>query len=185
MVLIVSTAMAIATLVATVLLGRLAENWFIAFGLALVVLGAMVSMAQALSNAWRARKAKHVPFEDYLPKEETVKSSTFKYTGNIMGIDPRNPIAQLTKDIAETRRQTDQDIKRLEMLHDQNRHWINVCRAQIRYHEDVTLPSLLGAGTGHIIAAGVFTIWGSLYLAFPNESYERARYVSSIMSSWF
>lgn len=184
MLLIVFPAMAIATLIGTILLGRLAENWFLAFGMVLVVLASAVSVAQALRNAWMAKRAKHVVFDDYLPKGEEKRSHMFRYAGGLTGINTLKPLDQLAKDIHETRRQIDQDIERLEVLHLANHHRINSCLAQIRYHEDATLPKILGQGTGHIIAAAVFSIWGSIYLAFPGQVYEWAQHSYAVATGW-
>ncbi len=184
MLLIVFPAIVIATLAVTIYLGRLAENWFLAFGMVLVALASAVSVFQALRNSWAARVARKVDFEVYLPKEGNTKSQSFRYLGSLMGINVRNPIDQLAKDIKETRRQTDQDIQRLENLHLLNHHRINACLAQIKYHEDVTLPSMLGVGSGYIVAAAIFTIWGSLYLAFPNHVYEWAQHAAREIGRW-
>ncbi|MNJ02380.1 hypothetical protein D3C73_1623240 [compost metagenome] len=54
----------------------------------------------------------------------------------------------------------------------------------MRYHEDVTLPKILGQGSGAIILAGALTIIGSVYLAVPVGAYQVFAGVAGAMRAW-
>ncbi|AIS12653.1 hypothetical protein JM49_13505 [Pseudomonas chlororaphis subsp. aurantiaca] len=164
-------------------LGFSKDNWFLEFGLAVVVISAGTSMILAYLGGRNAVHAEKVEFESFLPKVEKSESSSFRYTGSIMGVDTNNPIKHLQDQIDEIKRVTNQDERNFKSGLGFNEARIDSCLAQIRYHEEVTLPKILGQGSGAIFLAGVLTIIGSVYLAVPAEVYQIFANVAGVLRS--
>ncbi|RVD76873.1 hypothetical protein [Pseudomonas koreensis] len=153
-------------------LGFSKENWFIEFGLAIVVISAGTSIYLAYRGAKSAAAAKKVAFEEFLPKLDERKSSSFSMTGDIMGEDVNNPIGHLKIQIKDIKNEVINNAKNFNDALRFNAARIDICLAQIRYHEQVTLPKILGQGSGAIVLAGILTIIGSVYLAVPVGVYQ-------------
>lgn len=166
---------------ASVGLGFARENWFLLFGLLIVVISAATSIALAGIGWVKAARAEKVDFESYLPREEEAGSHSFDFTGDIMGVDISNPIKHLQRQVEEIKKVVSINKKTINSALRFNEARIDSCLAQIRYHEQVTLPKTLGQGSGSIILAGVLTIIGSAYLAFPDPLYERFSSVASTL----
>ncbi|WAJ37240.1 hypothetical protein OU800_21955 [Pseudomonas sp. GOM7] len=158
--------------VASIYLGLLKENRFIEAGLAIVVIAATATILLSALNARKAAKAKNIDFESYVPENDSNKSSSFKFVSTLGGVDTRDPIGYLQKQIDEIKRVAIQDEKDFRSLFEFTSRRVDIALARLSYHEDVTLPRILGQGAGIIIVAGVLTIIGSIYLAFPDRSYE-------------
>ncbi|WP_313416863.1 hypothetical protein [Pseudomonas oryzihabitans] len=169
----------ISVLVGTVVLGLFPDNYFLAYGMLLVGISSAITIYLAARNAIKARSAKDAKFEEYLPQWNDAPSYTFRYTASLMGVNTRDPLAQVTKDIEELRKVVDGDKERFEMLYKINRARVDSCLAQIQYHDEVTLPRVIAQGAGYSVMSAVLAIWGSLYLAFPVETYQRAKDISA------
>lgn len=165
-------------------LGFSRDNWFIEFGLAIVVIAAVTSMILAFLGGRKASQAGKVSYESYAPVIDDKTSHFIKFSAGIMGIDTRNPSKHLYDQIVELRKASIQDEKTFRSLNKLANYRIDICLAQIRYHEDVTLPKLLGQGAGAIILAGVLTIIGSIYLAVPIDAYQIFAGVAGAMRAW-
>lgn len=174
----------ISVLIGTVVLGFFQENHFLAYGMLLVAVSSAISIFLAVRNAMKAKSAKDAKFEDYLPQWNDAPSYTFRYTANLMGVNPRDPIAKVIKDIEEIRKVVDGDKERSERLHQINRMRIDSCLAQIQYHDEVTLPRVLAQGAGYSVMSAILAIWGSLYLAFPVEIYQRAKHIGMTLTNF-
>lgn len=162
-------------------LGFSKDNWFIELGLAIVVISAGTSIYLAYRGAKNAAAAKKVAFEEFLPKIHERKSSSFSMTGDIMGEDVNNPIGHLKSQIKDIKNEIINNAKNFNDGLQFNAARIDACLAQIRYHEQVTLPKILGRGSGAIILAGVLTIMGSVYLAVPNSMYDVFSGIATIL----
>ncbi|MBK3510703.1 hypothetical protein [Pseudomonas sp. MF6747] len=171
-------------LVMSIGLGLSKENWFLEFGLAVVVISAGTSMVLAYLGGRKAVRAEKVEFESFLPQVEKSESSAFRYTGSIMGVDTNNPMKHLQDQIDEIKRVTNQDEVNFRSGLSFNEARIDSCLAQIRYHEAVTLPKILGQGSGAIFLAGALTIVGSVYLAVPAEAYHIFANVAGALRAW-
>jgi len=161
----------IGVLLSSIGLGMLSDNWFLGYGLAIVVVSSSVSIFLAGRNARSAAKASDLTYESYLPKVDSSESHTFKFTSGIMGMS-NNPMVDMRNQIEELQRVAIQDEKNFRKSLEMANYRIGICLAQIRFHEQATLPRLLGQGAGAIILAGVFAIIGSAYLAFPAQAYK-------------
>ena len=85
-------------------LGLPARNWFLEFGLAVVVISSITTIALAIQSARAATKAEKWTFDDFLPKVDDGISNNFKFTAGIMGVDSRNPVDHLRRQIDELQR---------------------------------------------------------------------------------
>ncbi|WP_202370347.1 hypothetical protein [Pseudomonas sp. MWU318] len=159
-------------LAVSIALGFLDDNWFIAFGLAIVVVSAVTSMILAFNGGRKAAKAEKISYESYAPVIDDKTSHFIKFSAGIMGVDTRNPTKHLQDQIDELKKASFQDEKTFRSFNKLANYRIDICLAQIRYHEDVTLPKILGQGSGAIILAGILTIIGSAYLAVPSSMYD-------------
>lgn len=168
-------------LIVSVALGFLKENWFLELGLAVVVASVAASMILAFRNGLKAKQAEVIEFESYLPEVDTSESHTFKFTADIMGVNTNNPILHIQKQIDEIKRVAGQDEKNFRAALRSTDLRVSICFAQLRYHEEVALPKILGEGAGAIVLAGVLTIVGSAYLAFPNAFYNGFAAVASLL----
>ncbi|PXX59527.1 hypothetical protein SAMN05660489_04552 [Pseudomonas sp. LAMO17WK12:I10] len=162
-------------------LGLSKDNWFLEFGLAIVVVSTATSMSLAFLGGRKATQAKKVEFESFLPEVDEGESSSFRYSSDIMGVDTSNPIKHLQNQIDDIKRVTDQDERNFKSGLSFNEARIDSCLAQIRYHEEVTLPKILGQGSGAIILAGALTIIGSAYLAFPGWLYNTFSLLANVL----
>ena len=178
------TVAVVTTLAITVLLGSLNANWFIPFGIFLVFVSTAVTVTLGAKSSLKARAAERINFEDYLPKWNNGKSYTFRYTSNIFGINQKDPLAKVFRDIEEIRRVIDGDKDRSERLHQMSQARIDSCLAQIQYHNEVTLPRIMAQGVGYSILAAILALWGSLYLAIPSETYMRAKVIAKTIAGW-
>jgi hypothetical protein len=161
--------------------GFVNDNWFTAFGLVIVVVSSLTSIAVSLRNARSAAQARKQAFESFLPEIDEGQSHTFKYTAAIMGVDNHSPVQQLQRQIVEIQKVAIQDEKNfIQRLRFTERR-IDICLAQIRYHEEVTLPKILGQGSGAIILAAALTIIGSVYLAFADDTYRAFSELAKIL----
>lgn len=168
-------------LITSVALGFLKGNWFLELGLAVVAASVAASMILAFRNGLKAKRAEVVEFESYLPEEDTSESHTFKFTADIMGVNTNNPIAHLQKQIDEIKRVAVQDEKNFRASLRFTDMRVKICLAQLRYHEEVTLPQILGEGAGAIVLAGVLTVIGSAYLAFPVVFYNSFSSIAGLL----
>jgi hypothetical protein len=166
-------------------LGFLSTNWFLEFGLLTVILSTSASIILAFLSGRRAALVKHVEYESYLPEMDERESHVFKFTAGIMGTDNRQPLENLQNQIDEIRRVAIQDEKTYRSYNKMTNYRVSIALAQIKFHEEVTLPKILGEGTGSIILAGVMTIIGSAYLAFPAQLFERFSEVASALKVLF
>lgn len=166
-------------------LGFLGANWFLEFGLLTVILSTSASMILAFHTGRKASKVKHVEYESYLPEMGEKEGHFFKFTAGIMGADRRQPLAHLQNQIDEIKRVAIQDEKNYRSYNKITNHRVSIALAQIKFHEEVTLPKMLGEGSGSIILAGVMTIIGSAYLAFPAPLYGRFSDVASALKVLF
>ncbi len=171
-------------LAVSIALGFSDDNWFIAFGLAIVVISAVTSMILAFNGGRKAAQAEKISYESYAPVIDDKTSHFIKFSSGIMGVDTRNPNKHLQDQIDELRKASVQDEKTFRSLNKLANYRIDICLAQIRYHEDVTLPKILGQGSGAIILAGVLTIIGSAYLAVPISAYQVFAGVAGAMRAW-
>lgn len=162
-------------------LGFLKDSWFLQFGLAIVVVSSVTSIVLAFMGWRKAAQAEQVDFESYLPSIDTSRSHSFRYTGGIMGVDTNNPVKYLQDQINEVRSVTNQDAETFSKGLLFNEARIDSCLAQIRYHEEVTLPKMLGQGSGSIMLAGALTIVGSAYLAFPDDLHKKFAVVADFL----
>ncbi|WP_147456329.1 hypothetical protein [Stutzerimonas nitrititolerans] len=164
-------------LLVTIGLGLTSKNWFIEFGLAIVVCSAISSIALALSNARNAARARKTAFESFLPEQDSRQSASFKFTESITGLD-RDPIISLQKQVKELQKVAIQDenyFRQALLIADRR---IDICLAQIKYHEQATLPQIIGQGSGTIVLAAVLTIVGSVFLAIPDQAHTTATYLA-------
>lgn len=99
----------------------------------------------------------------------------------MMGVDTRNPIKHIQDQVDEIKKVAAQDEKNFRQLQKFTDLRVDICFAQIRYHEEVTLQKILGQGSGSIILAGAFTIIGSAYLAFPDVLHKRFMVVADLL----
>jgi len=162
--------LSIGVLLSSILIGALESNWFLHYGLAIVVLSSIFSITLAARNAIGAARASDLSYENYLPKDEEKPSYTFKFTAGIMGMS-NNQIKDINAKIDELQRVATQDEKNFRSGLAMANYRIGICLAQIRFHEQATLPKMLGQGAGAIIFASVLTIIGSVYLAIPDKIY--------------
>jgi hypothetical protein len=162
----------LAVLVLSIGLGFANENWFTVLGLAIVVISSFTSIAISLKNARSAAQARKLAFEAFLPEIDESKSYSFKYTAAIMGVDNHSPIQHLQRQIDEIQRVAIQDEKNFVQRLQITERRIDICLAQIRYHEEATLPKILGQGSGTVILGAILTIVGSVYLAFADDTYK-------------
>lgn len=165
-------------------LGFFKDNWFIEFGLAIVVISAGTSMILAFMSGRKAAEAKKEEFEMYIPPSDEGRSHSFKFTAGMMGVDTQNPYEHLQKQIDEIKQVAAQDERTFKALSASTDRRVDICLALIRFHEEVTLPKILGRGTGAIILAGVLTIIGSAYLAVPIGAYQVFAGVAGAMRDW-
>lgn len=165
----------------SICLGFSKDNWFIKFGLAIVVISAVTSMILAFLGGRKAAKAAKVSYESYAPVIDDKVSHSFKFMVGLHGVNPQNPISLIEDKIAELRKvaAADEKIFREQIMLANYR--IDICLAQLRYHEDVTLPKILGQGSGAIILAGVLTIIGSVYLAVPSLMYDVFSSIATVL----
>lgn len=168
----------------SICLGFSKDNWFIEFGLAIVVISAGTSIFLAYRGAKSAAVAKKVAFEEFLPKPDERKSRSFSMTGDIMGEDVNNPISHLKNQIKDIKNEVINNAKNCNDGLQFNAARIDTCLAQIRYHEQVTLPKILGRGAGAIILAGFLTIVGSVYLAVLVGAYQVFAVVAGTIRAW-
>ncbi len=168
-------------LVVSLGLGFLKENWFLELGLAVVAASVAASMILAFRNGLKAKQAEVVEFESYLPEVDESESHTFKFAANIMGVNTHDPISHLQKQIDEIKKVAWQDEKNFRFALRITDQRVGICFAQLRYHEEVTLMKVLGEGAGAIVLAGVLTIIGSAYLAFPVVFYDGFTSVASFL----
>ncbi|MDY4298525.1 hypothetical protein SO486_00755 [Pseudomonas salmasensis] len=166
-------------------LGFLSTNWFLEFGLFTVVLSSFASMILAFLSGRKASRVRQVEYESYLPKMDEKESHFFKFSVGIMGANNQQPLVHLQNQIDEIKRVAIQDEKSFRSLSKITNYRVSIALAQIKFHEEVTLPKILGAGSGSIILAGVMTIIGSAYLAFPGPLYERFFEVASALKGMF
>nr|WP_314873915.1 hypothetical protein [uncultured Pseudomonas sp.] len=162
-------------------LGFLSTNWFLEFGLFTVVLSSSASMILAFLSGRKASRVRYVKYESYLPEIDDKESHFFKFSVGLMGANNRQPLAHLQDQIDEIRRVATQDEKNYRSLNKITNYRASIALAQIKFHEEVTLPKMLGAGSGSIILAAVMTIIGSAYLAFPGPLYDRFFEVASAL----
>lgn len=162
-------------------LGFLGENWFLVFGLVIVVLSAATSMILAFLGGRKAADAEKVEYESFLPEVDDSQSHSFKFSASLMGVDTQNPTKHIQDQIEEIKRVAVQDEKNFRVLQKFTDRRVDICFAQIRYHEEVTLPKILGRGSGSIILAGALTIVGSAYLAFPDVLHKRFMVVADLL----
>ncbi|VVM76546.1 hypothetical protein PS664_02064 [Pseudomonas fluorescens] len=153
-------------------LGFPARNWFLEFGLAVVVISSITTIALAIQSARAAAKAEKWTFDDFLPKVDDGRSYNFKFTAGIMGVDTRNPVDHLRRQIDELQRVAIQDEDNAIRRHQLTDRRIDICLAKIRHHETVTLPKVLGSSSGAVALSAMLTLLGSVYLAFPVPAYE-------------
>ncbi|MBJ2303849.1 MULTISPECIES: hypothetical protein [unclassified Pseudomonas] len=166
-------------------LGFLEKNWFLEFGLVVVVLSTSASMILAYLSRRKASQVENIEYESYLPEMDERESHSFKFTANLMGMDTSNPIQHLQRQIDEIKTVAVQDEKNYRTFNRMTNNRVGICLAQIRYHEEVTLPKMLGEGSGLIMAAGILTILGSAYLAFPADLYNGFAAAASSVKLWF
>ena len=134
----------------------------------------------AIKNSVQGARAKKYLFEDFLPGDDVGQSHSFKYIASLKAVKVKSPEARLQLQIDELQKVAIQDEKTfLQGIRLANRR-IDICLAQIRFHEKVTLPMIMGQGAGLIILAAILTIIGSAYLAFPNLAY---KLFSDVMAS--
>lgn len=165
-------------------LGFLGKNWFLEFGLMVVILSTSASMILAYLSRRKASKVENIKYESYLPEMDERESHSFKFTANLMGVDTSNPIQHLQKQIDEIKTVAAQDEQNYRIFNRMTNHRVGICLAQIRYHEEVTLPKMLGEGAALIMVAGILTIIGSAYLAFPVDLYGGFAAAADTVKSW-
>ncbi|ANH98936.1 hypothetical protein A8L59_16440 [Pseudomonas koreensis] len=165
-------------------LGFSKANWFLEFGLAIVVISSATSMALAFLGGRKAAQAKRVEYESFLPEIDDGQSHSFKFTAGMMGVDPLNPSKHFQDQIDELRRVSAQDEKTFRSLLRFTDRRLDICLAQIRYHEAVTLPKILGEGSGAIMLAGALAIIGSVYLAIPAGVYQAFSAAAGVVRAW-
>lgn len=166
-------------------LGFLSTNWFLEFGFLTVILSTSASITLAFLSGRKASKVEHLEYESYLPEMDERESHSFKFTVGIMGVDNRQPLVHLQNQIDEIRRVAILDEKNYRSYNKMTNYRISIALAQIKFHEEVTLPKMLGEGAGSIMLAGVMTIIGSAYLAFPAPLYGRFSEVASALKLLF
>ncbi|AZC31515.1 hypothetical protein C4K38_3556 [Pseudomonas chlororaphis subsp. piscium] len=166
-------------------LGFFKGNWFLEFGMVIVAISALTSIVLAYCGGKKAALAEKVNFDSYLPDIDETESHSFKFTAGMMGGDPRNPAKHLQDQIDEIKKVAamDEKVFRQGLRFAESR--INICLAQIRYHEEVTLPKILGQGSGVIILSSALTIIGSAYLAFPVWLYNTFSLVANVLRGMF
>lgn len=162
--------LSIGMLLSSILIGALETNWFSHYGLAIIILSSIFSITLAARNSMSAARASDLSYEDYLPKDDGKPSYTFKFTAGIMGMS-NNQIKDIHNKIEELQRASIEDEKNFRSGLAIANYRIGICLAQIRFHEQATLPKMLGQGAGAIIIASFLTIIGSVYLAFPDKTY--------------
>lgn len=173
----------IAILMTSILLGFLSRNYFVEFGLAIIIISAATSLIQAFLNGRAATKATRRDISEFIPAFDNSESHRFKFTAAIMGVDTRDPIKHLQRQIDELQARSIEDEKNFRSLSKFNEVRLDICFANIRFHEQVTLPKMLGQGAGLIVLASIMTIAGSVLLAFPNEIYSAAAQVALSISN--
>lgn len=180
----IATLIPIFILALSIGLGFSKENWFIEFGLAIVVISAVTSMILAFLGGRKASQAEKVSYESYAPVIDEKVSHSFKFVAGMYGVDPRNPLKNIEDKVDELRKVAAADEKNFRDQMMLANYRIDICLAQMRYHEDVTLPKILGQGAGAIILAGVLAIIGSVYLAVPTGAYQVFAGVAGTMRAW-
>lgn len=156
----------------SIVLGFLSENWFLEFGLAVVVISALASMTMAFIAGRKAAKAEMVVYESFLPEVDNRESHFFKFSAGMMGLNSKNPGKHFQDQIDELRRASVQDEKTFRSLIKFTNRRVDISLAQLRYHEESTLPKILGQGSSTIFVAGILSIIGSIYLAVPLGAYQ-------------
>lgn len=153
-------------------LGLPSKNYFLVFGLTIVVMSSFAVIVLAIKNSVQGARAQKLMYEDFLPDVDEGQSHSFKYTALITGVKVKSPEERLQLQIDELQKVAIQDEKTfLQNIQLTNRR-IDICLAQIRFHENVNLPKILGQGAGLIILSAILTIIGSAYLAFPDFAYK-------------
>ncbi len=174
-------AIILATLVVSIALGFFQANYFIGLGLLLVVISSCIGMFITYRNARKAKAAALVTLDDYLPPDNYSESHTFKFTSQLGGIDTRNPIPGILKQIEELQKHSISDEKNAFKRHMTNSARIDICLANLRFHEEVTLARIMGQGAGVVMLSIGLTLWGSIYLAFPNEIYSAFKQIADFL----
>lgn len=169
----------------SIFLGFFEENYFVVFGLVIVVLSTATSMVLAFLGGRKAAQAEKIEYDSFLPPFDEGQSHSFKFQAGMMGVDTRNPTKYLQDQIDEIKKVVAQDEKNFRALNKFTDRRLDICFAQMRYHENVTLPKILGQGTGSIIFAGLLTIVGSAYLAFPLDVYASFSMLANMMRELF
>ncbi len=166
-------------------LGFIQKNWFIEFGLVIVIVSAMTSIIQAIKNGRNAAQAHELEISDFIQEVDRSESYRFKFTSALMGVDNRDPIGYLQRQIDELQRKSIDDEKDYRALWRTTEVRLDICFANLRFHEKATLPKMLGQGSGLIVLSSIMTILGSAFLAFPAESHSAALNVASSINALF
>lgn len=166
-------------------LGFLCRNWFLEFGLLIVILSTSASMILAFLSGRKASRIKHVDYESYLPEMDESESHFFKFTAGIMGANNNQPLVHLQNQIDEIRQVAIQDERNYRSYNKMTNYRVSIALAKIKFHEEITLPKMLGQGSGSIILAGIMAIIGSAYLAFPTQLYESFFEVANALKCLF
>lgn len=149
-----------------------------------VILSTSASMILAYLSRRKASKVENIKYESYLPEMDERESHSFKFIANLMGVDTSNPIQHLQRQIDEIKTVAAQDEQNYRIFNRMTNHRVGICLAQIRYHEEVTLPKMLGEGAALIMVAGILTIIGSAYLAFPADLYGGFAAAADTVKAW-
>jgi len=169
--------------VVSIALGFFQANYFIGLGLLLVVISSCIGLFITYRNARKAKAAALVTLKDYLPPDNYSESHTFKFSSQLGGIDTRNPIPGIIKQIEELQRHSIADEKTAFKRHMLNSARIDICLANLRFHEEVTLARIMGQGSGFLMLSLGLTLWGSVYLAIPDSIYQISKKISNFLIS--
>lgn len=156
--------------VCSLLAGSLDRNYFLGIGLGIVMLSSFASIASASHSgikAWHAAKKQYEP-----PEPMTFNSLGFKFTAGMMGVNRDDPLETIRKQLTELRSVAIQDEQNWRKLFELTNYRVNICLARLEYHEEVTLPKLIGSSAGTIIVSAIMAFVGSAYLAYPADFYE-------------
>lgn len=164
-------------------LGFIQKNWFIELGLAIVIVSSITSIMQAIKNGRNAAKANKLKISDFIQEVDRSESYSFKHTSAMMGANNHNPVGYLQSQIDELQKKSTDDEKDFRALWRTTEVRLDICFGNLRYHENATLPKILGQGSGVIILSSIMTILGSAFLAFPDENYSAALNIAASINA--
>jgi len=160
--------------------GSLDRNNFLGLGLFIVMASSFASIASASSGALKAWRAAKIEYQ--APTTEAGESKMFKFVAGVMGVSQRDNLVTMQQQIQELRNVAVQDEKTWRSLIAMTNYRVDICLARLEYHEEVTLPKLLGESAGTVIVSATMAFVGSAYLAYPAEFYDLFRQIYEYFS---